>query len=306
MQNYKLTIDETFENERLDVVLAGLLENLSRSKIQTLIKNKQIKVNGKEGKASYKVLTDDVIEINNIEESVCSKPIPQNIPLDIRYEDDDMLVVNKPSGMLTHPTTIEKENTLVNALLYYTNSNLSILNGEFRAGIVHRLDRNTSGLLMIAKNDFAYENLKKQIQEKTAIRKYIAVLTGVLNDDEGIIETNFGRHPTKPQKMAVLDEGKLAITKYKVLKRFPKNTFVEFELKTGRTHQIRVHSAYIHHPIVNDTLYGGEKLKLKTDEQVLQAYDLTFSRPSDNKIINIKIDYDDDIKRTLTFLENRK
>ena len=301
----KIIADETLAGKRIDTTITELYENLSRNKIQKAIKNGQIKVNGNTVKASYQADIDDIIEIFELEDTKEITINPQNIQLDVKYEDENIIVVNKPSGMLTHPTTTEKENTLVNALLYYAKDNLSDLNGSFRKGIVHRLDRDTSGLLLIAKNNEAHNFLQKQIKEKTAIRKYVAVLTGVLQQSEGIIETNYGRHPSKPYKMAVLENGKTAITHFKVLERFQKNTFAEFELKTGRTHQIRVHSQYIHHPIVNDTLYGGEKLKVNTTGQVLQAYDLTFKNMK-NETINIKIDYDEDVQKVLTYLKNTK
>lgn len=301
----KIVIDENIQNQRIDVLLSDFFKDFSRSYIQKLIKNEKVLVNQKSVKPSYITNLDDVIEIFDVEKNENLIIEPQNIPLDIKYEDEDIIVVNKPYGMLTHPTTIEKENTLVNALLYYTKGNLSDINGDFRKGIVHRLDRDTSGLLLIAKNNEAHEFLQNQIKEKTAIRKYVAVLTGILKEDEGKIETFYGRHPAKPHKMAVLEDGKIAITNYKVIERFKKNTFVEFTLQTGRTHQIRVHSQYIKHPIVNDSLYGGEKLKVKTTEQVLQAYDLTFTNLK-NEIINIKIDYDDDVQKTLCYLKNIK
>lgn len=301
----KIVIDENVQNQRIDVLLSDFFKDFSRSYIQKLIKNEKVLVNQKSVKPSYITNLDDVIEIFDVEKNENLIIEPQNIPLDIKYEDEDIIVVNKPYGMLTHPTTIEKENTLVNALLYYTKGNLSDINGDFRKGIVHRLDRDTSGLLLIAKNNEAHEFLQNQIKEKTAIRKYVAVLTGILKEDEGKIETFYGRHPAKPHKMAVLEDGKIAITNYKVIERFKKNTFVEFTLQTGRTHQIRVHSQYIKHPIVNDSLYGGEKLKVKTTEQVLQAYDLTFTNLK-NEIINIKIDYDDDVQKTLCYLKNIK
>lgn len=304
-KNTKFIIDETQTNQRIDVVLAELLSTFSRSQLQKHIKDGKILVNSKPVKASFKLNNEDVIEILELENPALLEIKSQNIPLKIEYEDEDLLVVNKPFGMLTHPTTIERENTLVNALLHYTNGNLSDLNGDFRAGIVHRLDRDTSGLLLIAKHNQAHEFLQQQIKEKTAIRKYVAVLSGVLQNDVGHIETNYGRHPTKPYKMSVVEDGKVAITDYKVLERFNKNTFVEFTLQTGRTHQIRVHSKYINHPIVNDTLYGGEKLKVKTTEQVLQAYDLTFKNLK-KEIVHINIDYDEDVKKVLTYLRNQK
>lgn len=301
----KFCVDENIAGKRIDVAISGLFNELSRSQVQKYLKEGKILLNQKEAKSSSKLEIDDIIEILELENANKIEILPQEIPLDIRYEDDDIIVVNKPSGMLTHPTILEKDNTLVNALLFYTKGKLSDINGFMRPGIVHRLDRDTSGLLLIAKNNTAHEFLQKQIKEKTAIRKYVAVLTGNLQKEEDKIETNYGRHPVKPYKMAVLSEGKIAITNYKVLERFSKNTFVEFTLYTGRTHQIRVHSQYINHPIVNDTLYGGEKLKVKTTNQVLQAYDLTFKNLK-NETINIKIDYDEDVQKTLTYLRNIK
>ena len=302
---HKIIVDENLTGQRIDVAVSQYFNKLSRSQIQKFIKNFQIKVNSKPVKPSYKLDVDDVIQICEVENSDEIVIQPQNIPVDVRYEDENIIVVNKPSGMLTHPTTLEMQNTLVNALLFYTKGNLSFCNGFLRPGIVHRLDRDTSGLLLIAKNDEAHIFLQNQIKNKTAIRKYVAALTGVLENDCGTIETNYGRHPTKPYKMSVLEEGKPAVTHYKVLERFAKHTFAEFTLQTGRTHQIRVHSRYINHPIVNDELYGTEKLKVKTMGQVLQAYDLTFENMK-GEIINVKIDYDEDVEKTLTYLKNIK
>ena len=219
-----------------------------------------------------------------------------------------MLVVNKPKNMLTHPTYKEKNNTLVNALLYrYGKEGLSDINGEFRSGIVHRLDRNTSGLLMVAKNNQAHIHLANQIRDKIARRKYLAIVEGVVKEDNGVIETYIGRDPIHKEKMAVLkDEGKYSITEYKVIERFKANTYIKLELKTGRTHQIRVHMRHIGHKIVNDSLYGARKISVKTMDQVLQANELKFYPLNKEEYINIKIEEDNDIKKVLNYLRSNK
>lgn len=305
MQSYKIKILQEDENERLDLFLTELVINISRSKIQKLIKSGEILVNDKSQKSSYLLKCDDIVEVNIPEEKELIIE-PQNIPLDIRYEDENMLVVNKPSNMLTHPTATEIQNTLVNALLYKYKDNLSDVNGKFRAGILHRLDRNTSGLLMVAKNNMAHKFLQEQIKEKTAIRKYVAVVSGNFDEDYGTINKNIGRHPKDMKKMAVVEDGKPSITHYKVLERFSGYTFLELRLETGRTHQIRVHMASIGHPVINDTLYGGKKLNINTNEQVLQSYDLTFQPLGADNKINIKIDLDNDLTKTLNYLRSKK
>ena len=213
-----------------------------------------------------------------------------------------MLVVNKPSGMLTHPTTIERENTLVNALLYKYGENLSDINGEFRRGILHRLDRNTSGLLMIAKNNNAHEFLANQIKEHTLTKKYCAIVKGVIKEDELEINLPIGRNPNQPHKMMVREDGKESLTRVKVLERFKEHTYVELTLITGRTHQIRVHMSHIKHPVYNDTLYGAGHGKVKTEEQVLQSYYLSFTKPFGNEIINLEIEPDEKINKVLRTL----
>ena len=220
-----------------------------------------------------------------------------------------MLVVNKPSGMLTHPTSIEKENTLVNALLYKYGENLSDINGEFRRGILHRLDRNTSGLLMVAKNNMAHEFLAKQIKDHSITKKYRAIVKGNYNGDEDRIEEPIGRHPKYPQKMAVVpvkDGGKESITLLKVLERFNEATYVELTLITGRTHQIRVHMSHRHHPVYNDSMYGSGESRVKTEEQVLQSYYLNFTKPITGEIIELEIEPDEKINKVLTFYRNRR
>lgn len=290
---------------RLDLYLSNLLPDLSRSKIQSAIKHGSVKVNDKDEKSSYCVKENDKIDIN-IEDEEEILITPQNIPLDIRYEDENILVVNKPKNMLTHPTEKERENTLVNALLNkYGYNGLSNLNGTMRPGIVHRLDRNTSGLLMIAKNNKAHEFLTKQIKTKTAIRKYLAVVSGNFDTDNGTIDEPIARHKTKCEKFCVKESGKPSVTHYTVLERFKRYTLLELQLETGRTHQIRVHMSYIGHPIVNDSLYGGEKIKVKTTEQVLQAYKLSFSKMNGERI-DIEISADNDITKVLNKLRDDK
>ncbi len=310
-------IDENDENKRLDSYLAEITPDLSRSKIQNFIKSGAVKINDTAKKPSYLLKENDKIEFEIPEQEDLTIP-PQNIPLDIVYEDENMLVVNKPSGMLTHPTTLERESTLVNALLYRYGENLSDINGEFRRGIIHRLDRNTSGLLMIAKNNEAHEFLAKQFKNRThnkiadqaktlvrndgLLKKYRAIVKGVIKEDEFEINLPIGRNPNQPHKMMVREDGKESITRVKVLERFKEHTYVELTLITGRTHQIRVHMCYIKHPIYNDTLYGAGQGKVKTQEQVLQSYYLSFTKPFGDEIISLEIEPDEKINKVLRYL----
>lgn len=306
METQKFIIDYNDDGKRIDLFLAEIMNDISRSKIQSEIKKGSILVNNKKIKPSYTLSENDVITCSDFKAELNNIP-PQNIPLDIIYEDDNMLVVNKPSGMLTHPTTTEKENTLVNALKFKYGENLSDINGDFRRGILHRLDRNTSGLLMVAKNNQAHEFLANQIKEKTAIRKYLAVVKGVIDEDL-ILDYPIGRHKTQPQKMDVVfdEKGKPSLTELRVLKKFKEATFVELTLKTGRTHQIRVHLSHIGHPVYNDTLYGFGKVKIKTEEQVLEAYKLKFTKPFSDEIIELEIPMDEKLTRVLNYLKQNE
>jgi len=298
----KIEIDLEDEGLRLDVFVASFVPELTRTRVQQLIKTENaVLINNKSVKSSYRLKLGDEILIKIPE----AKPLAfseENIPLDVRYEDEDMLVVNKPSGMLTHPTSIEREGTLVNALLYHCKGNLSGINGIMRPGILHRLDRDTSGLLMIAKNDFAHQFLSEQIRTKTAIRQYLTVVHGVFSQDEGKIETPIGRHLTQKHKMGVVEGGKPALTYWKVLERFEKFTFIEVTLATGRTHQIRVHFSSINHPVAGDGLYGGDNLKMKLNGQALQAYRLSFVKPCDKTRTVVEISPDEEISRLLKYL----
>ena len=304
MKKYCFIVEEDDENIRLDNYLSELFADISRAKIQEYIKSGSVSVNEQTKKSAYKLKSGDKIEIELIEtkDDIIH---PQDIALDVIYEDENMLVINKPSGMLTHPTIIERENTLVNALLSKYGENLSDINGYLRRGILHRLDRNTSGLLMVAKNNEAHEFLANQIKERTTVKKYLAVVKGPMKEDFGTINLPIGRHPKQP-KMAVVDGGKESITEFKVLKRFKNATYLELDLKTGRTHQIRVHLNHLKHPILNDTLYGGGNFKVKTQEQVLQSYKLIFTKPFSDDIIELEIEPDEKIKKVLVYLENQK
>ena len=299
----KLVIDELIENKRIDCYLAEIMPEKSRSKIQSEIKNSQITVNAKEVKPSYILKENDILEIND---SFCKNdlqtPKPENITLEVVWEDENMAVINKPSGMLTHPTTNEMSGTLVNALLNKYGENLSNLNGEMRRGIIHRLDRNTSGLIMIAKNNETHEFLVNEMKEKRFCKKYLAVARGRIEKDIFEINAPIGRHLTQPHKQCVREDGKESLTIVKVLERYKEASLVELTLITGRTHQIRVHLSSIGHPVYNDTLYGFGKMKIKTDEQVLQAYSLEFTKPFSTERIHLEIPQDEKLKKVLAFV----
>ena len=286
-------------NIRLDVFLTENLPEISRAKIQELVKKDFIKVNEKKSKCSYLVQTGDIIKIE-IPEKKEIEILPEKINLDVKYEDEDILVINKPKNMLTHPTENETTGTLVNALLYNYKT-LSDINGKMRPGIVHRLDRDTSGLILVAKTNKGHLHLEKQIKEKTAIREYYAVIKGYMPEDKGEINLPIDRHPKNPTKMAVVDGGKPSVTLYETVEKFKGYSLLKLTLLTGRTHQIRVHLSYMKHPIVNDTLYGGEKLKVKTTNQVLMAFHLNFTNLSGENV-DIKIDFDEDLNKTIKYL----
>jgi len=265
------------EGKRIDVFLAAELD-YTRSYIKKLIVDGLVFVNGKAVKPSYKVKENDEVVVN-IPEAEKIDVLPENIPLDIIYEDDDIVVVNKPQGMVVHPAPGNYSGTLVNALLYHCK-NLSGINGFLRPGIVHRLDKDTSGVMVVAKNDKAHISLSNQIKDRTVFKKYTAIVEGVIKLDEGKIEMPIGRHPIYRKKMAVLDDGRYALTLYKVLERYKENTLVEAVIKTGRTHQIRVHMAYIGHPVVGDVLYGYKRKRFKLNGQALHSTVLGFIHPS--------------------------
>ena len=278
-------IIEEDKNIRIDAYLSSKLDD-SRSKIVKMISDEAILVNGKKVKNSYLLKKDDVITIGEyIEEDMNVEP--ENIPLDIVYEDDDVMVVNKPNGMVVHPAVGNNHGTLVNALLYYSK-NLSDVNGEFRPGIVHRIDAYTTGLLMIAKNNKAHEFLAQQLSEKKTTRRYIALVWGVINEDTATIDAPIGRDNNDRKKMAVTSiNSKDAITHLTVLKRYKDATLIELQLETGRTHQIRVHMNYINHPVVNDPVYGRRKI-IDDSGQCLHAFQIGFNHPTTHKYMEFK------------------
>ena len=263
---------------------------MTRSGIKKLVDDKKILINGKNQKAGYLVQNGDLIVVEDVEKPQLSAK-PENIDLDIVYEDDDLLVINKPQGMVVHPAVGNYSGTLVNALTYHIK-NLSDVNGDFRPGIVHRLDKDTSGLLLVAKNDKAHLSLAEQIKTKTCKRHYMAVLEGAVKDDKGTIQTNIARSKKNRQMMDVCDStrGKEAITNYEVVERLKGYTLVHFELKTGRTHQIRVHSKYIGHPVVGDKIYGIQnKQNGRLSGQLLTAFKIVFEQPTTKKLMECEI-----------------
>ena len=278
----KIVVDNSYD--RLDSYLSSNLD-ISRSKISKMIKDNLVLVNGKKCKASMSLDIGDTIEYELISEECLVEP--ENIKLDIVYEDDDVIVVNKTNGMVVHPAVGNKSGTLVNALMYHSKK-LSSINGEFRPGIVHRIDAYTTGLLMIAKNDKAHEFLSKQLQDKTITRKYIALVWGVIPNDTGTIEAPIMRDKKDRKKMAVGNiNSKDAITHFKVIERYSKATLIELKLETGRTHQIRVHMNYIGHPVVNDPVYGRRKL-IDDTGQCLHAKTLGFIHPTTKKYMEFE------------------
>ena len=272
-----MKLEVSNDSERLDSYLISHLDK-SRSKIQSMIKSGNIRVNGKSVKPSYVVHLNDVIEVDEVQEEVMTAS-PEKMNLDIVYEDDDVIVVNKANGVVVHPAVGNTSGTLVNGLMYHSK-NLSSINGEFRPGIVHRIDRDTTGLLMVAKNDKAHEFLAKQLEEKKTRRIYLALVWGVIPNDTGTIDAPIGRDGTDRKKMCVTAvNSKKAITHFRVLERYKSATLIELSLETGRTHQIRVHMNYIGHPVVNDPVYGKRKL-LDNSGQCLHAKTLGFVHPT--------------------------
>jgi len=273
---------ENNESSRIDSYLIDKLDK-SRSKIQSMIKDGNIKVNDNKVKVSYLVKESDVIEVEEVTE-LSLDVVPEQMDLDIVYEDEDVIVVNKANGVVVHPAVGNNSGTLVNGLLYHSK-NLSNVNGEFRPGIVHRIDAYTTGLLMVAKNDKAHEILAKQLEEKTTHRKYIALVWGVIKNDTGTIDAPIGRDSNDRKKMAVTaNNSKHAVTHFKVLKRYKEVTLIELMLETGRTHQIRVHMNYIGYPIVNDPVYGRRKI-IDDSGQCLHAKELGFVHPKTNEFV---------------------
>ncbi len=275
------------ENIRLDIWLAKEYQELSRTMIQKLIEEGQIQVNGENKKISYKVQKGDKITIN-IPEAKEVNLKPQDIPLEVIYEDKDIIVVNKPKGMVVHPANGNPDGTLVNAIMSICKDSLSGIGGELRPGIVHRLDKDTSGLLIVAKNDKAHIKMSEAIKNREVKKIYIALVRGVVKEEEATINMPIGRSTKDRKKMAVTKKGKDAITHFKVLKRYPKYTLLEIKIDTGRTHQIRVHMAEIGHPVVGDMVYSNGKNEFGVEGQMLHAKSLDFNHPITGKAMHLE------------------
>lgn len=297
----KLKINNENKNLRLDVFLCQTYKDFTRSSLANLNDSGKILVNGKKVKNGYKLNVNDEIEID-LEKKPELSFEAEDIKLDVVYEDDDMIVINKPQGLCVHPAVKNESHTLVNALMF-RYKNLSDINGDFRPGIVHRLDKDTSGLMVVAKNNKAHLNLAKQIQTKQCKRKYLALVVGSFKERDGIINKNLKRSLKNRLKYEVCAdfEGRTALTYYKTLEIFKGYSLVEFELKTGRTHQIRVHSAYLGHPVVGDKLYGTSD-KFNLNGQLLTSYKLSLTQPTTNKELNFEIPLPDYFQKVLNKL----
>lgn len=277
-------VEEDEEGDRLDVYLADQFVDMSRSYIQKIIKDKKVTVNGKIEKAKYLVKEEDKIVIE-IPKPKILEVVPQDIPIEIVYEDDDVIIVNKPQGMVVHPAPGSYEGTLVNAILYHCKGNLSSINGVIRPGIVHRIDKDTSGILMIAKNNNSHNCLADQLKDHSITREYEFICHGVFKEDKVTVDRPIGRNPKDRLKMAVVPNGKRAVTHFEVLERFNGYTHVRARLETGRTHQIRVHAMSINHPLVGDPVYGPKNSKIKLNGQALHAKKLGFIHPTTKEYV---------------------
>ena len=295
-------VDESTDHIRIDKYLNELLPDQSRSYIQKLLKDGHILVNNSIIKPNYKVRADDRIQID-IPEPIEANIEAENIPLVIIYEDNDVLIVNKPKEMVVHPAPGNYSGTLVNALMYHCKDSLSNINGVLRPGIVHRIDKNTTGCLIVCKNDQSHNFVADQLSEHSINRIYVGIVCGVLKDDEGTIDAPIGRNKRDRKLMSVNEDGKRAITHYKVLKRFRDYTLVQFKLETGRTHQIRIHMAHINHPLLGDDQYGRQKCKFNLTGQCLHAKTIGFIHPSKKEYVEFEVDEPEYFKHLLDILE---
>lgn len=287
MEKHCFTADIEHEDQRIDRYLTEMLPEQSRSFFQKLIRDGFVMVNHIIVKVNYRLKTGDVIEID-IPDAVPTEIVPENIPLDILYEDEDLLIVNKPKGMVVHPAVGHFTGTLVNAIMYHCQGNLSGINGEIRPGIVHRIDKDTTGSLIICKNDEAHRNIAEQIKEHSVTRRYVGVVAGTFSEESGTVEGAIGRHPNDRKRMTINEKnGKPAVTHYRVLQTLKGASFMEFELETGRTHQIRVHMASISHPLLGDTVYGNSKNLYKLQGQALHARTIGFIHPTTGEYIEV-------------------
>lgn len=299
-----LVVDEINKGKRLDSYISDNMDKISRSFAQKLIENQQVTINGKNEKASYKVCVGDKVEVD-VPEAQDTRLKAQDIPVEVVYEDKDIIVVNKPKGMVVHPANGNPDGTLVNAILAMCKDSLSGIGGEIRPGIVHRLDKDTSGLLIIAKNDEAHVKMSKQIQDRLVTKKYIALVKGVVKDDEATIDMPIARSKVDRKKMAVDKDGKQAVTHFKVIKRYKRYTLLEIKIDTGRTHQIRVHMAKIGYPVVGDMVYSNGRNEFGVEGQMLHAKSLEFSHPITGKKMHLEAPLPEYFTKVLEELDSR-
>lgn len=300
------TVEKENDNNRIDKFINDRMADVSRSYIQKLIKDNRVTVDLKPVKANYRVKEGDRVEVG-LPEPVSLDIEPQNIPLDIVYEDEDVLLINKPKDMVVHPSAGHMDGTLVNALLYHCKDSLSSINGVMRPGIVHRIDKDTTGLLIICKNDKAHNCIAEQLKVHSITRRYQAIVWNNLTADEGVVDAPIGRHPVDRKKMAInYKNGKTAVTHYKVLERFGKYTYIECELETGRTHQIRVHMTSIGHPLIGDSVYGPDRQPFKTQGQVLHAKVFGFIHPTTGQYMEFEVPLPEYFENILEKLRNTK
>ena len=298
MEPILLRASEESKNQRLDAFLASSLDGLTRSQAARLIESGEVAVNGKTAGKSYKLAGGEDIAVT-LPEPEPVEAVPQDIPLDVVYEDADVIVVNKPSGMVVHPAPGHPDGTLVNALLYHCAGTLSGVGGALRPGIVHRIDRDTSGLIIAAKNDAAHQYLSAQLDDHTLARTYECIVVGALREDRGTVNAPIARHPTDRKRMAVVAGGREAVTHWEVIARYPGYTHVRCRLETGRTHQIRVHMAYIGHPILGDTVYGAKKEVPGLTGQCLHAVGLRFLHPRTHEVMELSCPLPEEFTRML-------
>ena len=298
MEPILLRASEESKNQRLDAFLASSLDGLTRSQATRLIESGEVAVNGRAVSKSYKLAGGEDIAVT-LPEPEPVEAVPQDIPLDVVYEDADVIVVNKPSGMVVHPAPGHPDGTLVNALLYHCAGTLSGVGGALRPGIVHRIDRDTSGLIIAAKNDAAHQYLSAQLADHTLARTYECIVVGKLREDRGTVDAPIARHPTGRKRMAVVAGGREAVTHWEVIARYPGYTHVRCRLETGRTHQIRVHMAYIGHPILGDTVYGAKKEVPGLTGQCLHAVGLRFLHPRTHEVVELSCPLPEEFTRML-------
>ena len=298
MEPIRLRASEESKNQRLDAFLASSLDGLTRSQAARLIESGEVAVNGETAGKSYKLAGGEDIAVT-LPEPEPVEAVPQDIPLDVVYEDADVIVVNKPSGMVVHPAPGHPDGTLVNALLYHCAGTLSGVGGALRPGIVHRIDRDTSGLIIAAKNDAAHQYLSAQLADHTLARTYECIVVGALREDRGTVDAPIARHPTGRKRMAVVAGGREAVTHWEVIARYPGYTHVRCRLETGRTHQIRVHMAYIGHPILGDTVYGAKKEVPGLTGQCLHAVGLRFLHPRTHEVMELSCPLPEEFTRML-------